>query len=112
MEFIIFRFLSDVQLTSWNSRWKCGLKVSITEISGTALNGPSGLSIRRVLDNNNHIQSMVMPQHLNIYSSLPWPCYYLALEVGALILHAAGGEDSLAVLILLYDSETLAVRPA
>jgi len=37
--------------------------------------------------------------------------YYLALEVGALVLHAAGGEDSLAVLILLYDSKTLAVRP-
>lgn len=38
--------------------------------------------------------------------------YYLALEVGALIFHAARGEESLAVLILLYDSKTLAVRPA
>jgi len=62
--FIIFRFLRDVPLTSWNRRWKCGLKVSITEICGTALNGPSGLSIRRVLDNNNRIQSFIMAASL------------------------------------------------
>lgn len=35
-------------------RWKCGLKISVTKISGAALNSSPGLCIRGVLDKNRH----------------------------------------------------------
>ena len=38
-------------------------------------------------------------------------CVYLALEVWAFILHAAGGEDGLTVLVLLDDGKALTISP-
>lgn len=36
---------------------------------------------------------------------------YLALEVGAFVLHAAGGKNNISVLVFLDDGEALTVGP-
>lgn len=43
--------------------------------------------------------------------SLPVIRVYLALEVGAFILHASGCEDGFALLVFLDDGEALPVGP-
>lgn len=36
---------------------------------------------------------------------------YLALEVGAFVLHAAGGEQNISMLVFLDDGEALTIGP-